>query len=180
LTQTPKALTAAIASGDTEAFALFYRQWFDFAFLEARRYGNHDEQFCLDIVQDAMMRVIRSIKPMDGEADVCKWMRAVVQSCCYDRLRAEARRARRERKRASNGRGTAGDPDHQERIDWLYAQLAALETDQAQLLSMRFRFGWTLQRIGAALGLKPGAVDGRIDRTLSNLRAKAEEDFHES
>ena len=30
-------MTSAIASGDTEAFARFYEQWFDVAFCETRR-----------------------------------------------------------------------------------------------------------------------------------------------
>ena len=31
------------------------------------------------------------------------------------------------------------------------------------MLVLRFRLGWTLQRIAATLGIKPGAVDGRVD-----------------
>ena len=33
---------------------------------------------------------------------------------------------------------------------------------------MRHRFGWTLEQIGAAVGLSPGAVDGpRMDRVIA-------------
>ncbi|MCH8316763.1 MAG: sigma-70 family RNA polymerase sigma factor [Planctomycetes bacterium] len=48
-----------------------------------------------------------------------------------------------------------------------------------QLLLMRHRFGWTLKRIGDALGLKPGAVDGRIRRVLTKLRRRAKEQSHD-
>lgn len=179
MAESVRELTSAIARGDTEAFARFYRRWFDFALGAARQCSGRDEQFCLDIVQHAMMRVIRSIEPMAGEADVRRWLRTVVHSCCRDRLRAEARRARRERIRHLPHASAHELAHQQDRLNWLAAQLAAIERSQVHLLNMRFRFGWTLSRIGAALGLKPGAVDGRIQRTLSSLRAKAREDFHE-
>ncbi len=37
---------------------------------------------------------------------------------------------------------------------------------------MRHRFGWTLQDIGRALGLSPGAVDGRLRRLVRTLRKR--------
>jgi hypothetical protein len=36
---------------------------------------------------------------------------------------------------------------------------------------MRHRLGWTLERIGAVVGLAPGAVDGRLRRIIGRLRA---------
>ena len=46
----------------------------------------------------------------------------------------------------------------------------------AQLLLMRHRFGWTLERIGKAVGLGTSAVDGRLRRLTALLvrRAKKE------
>lgn len=168
--------TSAIASGSTEAFARFYEQWFDLAYAEARRVSGRDEQFCLDVVQEAMMRVIRSIKPMESEADVRRWLLVVVQTCCLDCLRAETRRRRREASRTASQSSTESDAtDLAEQLQWLRRQLSTLDAEQARLLSLRFRLGWTLQRIGAVLGLKPGAVDGRITRSLAALRSQSQE-----
>jgi DNA-directed RNA polymerase specialized sigma24 family protein len=47
------------------------------------------------------------------------------------------------------------------------------------LILMRHRFGWTLERIGRAVGLSAGAVDGRLGRILRSLRKMAQETFHE-
>ena len=63
-----KTLTGAIAAGDTDAFSRFYRARFDQMLAEAVRATGRDESFCLDVVQDAMMRVIRSMKPMSSGA----------------------------------------------------------------------------------------------------------------
>ena len=62
----------------------------------ARQATGRDESFCLDVVQDAMMRVIRSMSEMQTEEDVTRWLRAVVMNCAYDLLRKERRRRIRE------------------------------------------------------------------------------------
>ena len=170
-------LTRAIASGDTEAFGRFYEIYFDVMYRFARRFTRRDESFCLDVVQDAMMRVIRKMTPKESEAQLLGWVRLLVKSSAVDRLRAEARRHRRE------GLATRSEPaamEETEPIAWLRRELAAMDRAQAQLLIERFRFGWTLGRIGAALGLSPGAVDGRINRLVANLRRKAMEQFNDT
>ncbi len=174
------ALTAAIAAGDADAFARFYRRWFDTMFRDARRVTGRDEAFCLDVVQDAMIRVIKRAKPLKHERDLRRWLGAVVRSCAYDRLRAESRRGRHERA-AAQGRGhgvvanDADDADERvQRMRWLALELHELDARTAQLLVMRHRLGWTLARIGRAVGMKPGAVDGRLRRVVGRLRDRAE------
>lgn len=172
-------LTSAVASGDTEAFATLYRSRFDQMYATARRATGRDESFCLDVVQDAMVRVIRSIKPMDSEQRLRAWLRVVVQSCAYDHLRKEARLRRREQASAEAVDAIAPDDDLAEKLDWLRQELTNLDDRQAQLLVMRYRLGWTLQRIAAALGLSPGAVDGRLGRLTAGLRRRAKETLDE-
>lgn len=176
--QSIRELTAGIASGNTECFETFYNRWFDYVLDQSRRATGRDESFCMDMVQETMVRVIRSIKQMDDEAALIAWLRTVVHSCCYDQLRRERRRCKRE-----NTPGVAGG-DHRsfadgERLEWLRKQLAAMDAGQAHLLNLRFRLGWTLQRIGRALGLKTGAVDGRISRSIAMLQAKAAENLRD-
>lgn len=183
MSQSVRQITSAIASGNPEAFAQFYRQWFDVVFAEARRAAGTkgaDEQFCLDIVQETMMRVIRSIKPIDNEAALRRWLRVTVQSCCYDHFRSAARRTRRETLAHAAHADASDERDLHERIEWLHGQLLSLDVGDAHLMTLRFRLGWTLQRIARSMGLKTGAVDGRISRILAGLRRKAQEDFHDS
>ena len=180
-----RSLTEAIASGNTEAFATFYRQWFDTMYAQARNASGRDESFCLDIVQDAMLRVIKAAPPMESDDDLRRWLRVVVQSCAYDRFREEARRTAREQRavavRGSNNSNVevGAEEDTVDRVRWLERELQTLNDRDVQLLLMRHRFGWTLKRIGDALGLKPGAVDGRIRRVLTKLRRRAKEQSHD-
>jgi RNA polymerase sigma factor (sigma-70 family) len=172
-------LTTAIASGNAEAFARFYRGWFDRAYADARRATGRDESFCLDVVQDAMIRVIRSMRAMDAEPQLRNWLRVVVQSCAYDRLRKEARRKRREETAVPSDRPTERDETTDEQLRWLRNELAGTDTPETRLLLMRYRLGWTLERIGRAVGLTSGAVDGRLRRATNELREKARESFDE-
>lgn len=170
--------TAAIASGDTEALSRFYEYWFDRLYAEARRVTQRDESFCLDVVQDVMMRVIKSIKPMQSEAQLWRWLQTVVRSCAYDRLRKEKRRALRERAADYTINDEHISSIH-EQLHWLERQINELDRRDADLLIMRHRFGWTLNRIGRALGMTTGAVDGRLSRLTARLRAKARDRFHD-
>lgn len=170
--QSVRELTSAIASGHSGAFARFYRDWFDRAFRMARQATGCDEHFCLDVVQDAMMRVIRNVAVVDGEGELEAWLRTVVVRCAYDRLRAERRRRIRERM----PRGDRGDPaELSERLAWLEGELHRLDPKIYPLVILRYRLGWTLERIGRFLGLRPGAVDGRLRRAVHQLREKAME-----
>lgn len=168
-----RTLTAAIASGDTGAFAVFFNAWFEWARREASRVSGRDDAFCADIVQDSMMRVIRSLKPMDTDDDVRRWLRVVVRSCVYDRLRVEARRHARDA--AATVPGEQADSELEGRIRWLERELQSVGDANAELLMMRYRFGWTLRQIGNAVGLRPGAVDGRLRRVLGILRRRQRE-----
>lgn len=171
-----KSLTTAIAAGDTEAFSRFYREWFDPMLAEARRSTGRDESFCMDVVQDAMMRVIRSLRPMETPDDLRRWVRVVVQTAAYDRLRRESRRRRTEGRALRRRQPSAPQDDLGARLSWLRRQLASMDDRSIQLLLMRHRFGWSLRRIADRLCLKTGAVDGRLRRLHARLRRKAEED----
>ena len=160
-----------------EAVAWFYEVSFDAMYSEARRTTGRDEQFCLDVVQDALLKALRCIRPLDDESSLAAWRRLLVRSVAYDRLRSESRRRGRE-ERSAQSEAARDDLAHSEdeaRMLWLQEQLQALDGDAARLIDLRYRLGWTLARIGETLGLKPGAVDGRIRRTLDRLRAAAEE-----
>jgi len=173
LSRTVHDCTAAIASGDTEAFGRFYELWFDHILTEARLASRRDEHFCLDLVQDVMLRIIRSRRVFEHEDGLRRWLHVVVRSCCIDMFRAEARRRRREQTHHSSAEQRDVIHEHDERLTWLESQLTTLGPDDAKLLDMRFRFGWTLGRIASTLGLSTGAVDGRLNRLLAALRGRA-------
>ena len=168
-------LTQGVARGDANALERFYERYFDWTYGEARRVTKRDESFCLDVVQDVMMRVIRRLPRMETEGEVRGWLGRTVGSCAVDRIRKETRRAKREAARGVTA-GTDG-VDWKRELAWVEERVAGMDRRDADLVLRRFRFGWTLARIGAVMGLKPGAVDGRLGRLVAKLRREAREAF---
>jgi RNA polymerase sigma factor (sigma-70 family) len=182
-------LTAAMSRGDRRAVAAFYERYFDLlarcargAIRLARRAD--EEELCLDVVHDAVLRIVRTIRPVSGgEGQLVAWLNAVVKSAAYDRLRREQRRSHRERKQigptqdesphAGNGAELA------EQLAWLRDELGRLDPKLVELIELRYSHGWTLMAIAERLGLSAGAVDGRIRRAMEKMRVRGEEVFGE-
>jgi RNA polymerase sigma-70 factor (ECF subfamily) len=177
--ESASSLTTAIASGDTEALARFYERYFDFILREARSVSGGDEAVGLDVVQDTMLRVVRSLRPLESEEHLRRWLRVVVRHVARDRLRAETRRRRRERATADEVI-VAHAERTDDRLAWLQREIDAMSDAEQRLLVDRFGFGRTLRSIGESVGLSPGAVDGRIGRLLNTLRRRAGETFHDA
>jgi RNA polymerase sigma factor (sigma-70 family) len=175
------ALTTAIHGGDTAAFAVFYQAWFDRAFALARSLTRRDESFCLDVVQETMLRVVRALRPTPDATTLERWMKKVVHTTALDALRREQRRQRREQKSAGEATSvvTDGDLDLEDRLRWLEGELNSLSRADRALLEQRFVRGSTLESAGAALGLSGHAAHGRLRRLVEQLRSSARRIFHE-
>lgn len=175
-------MTAAMAAGDPDAIRQFYDLYFDDMYQHARSATRRDQHFCLDVVQDSMLKVIKSIRPVESQQRLLQWTRAVVRHVAYDLLRSEIRRRQREVNAGASANDTAAVADLVElrdQIAWLREELDSLPAGSRRLLDARYQWGWTLARIGRELGIGPGAVDGRIRRLLTAIRQHYEKDRHE-
>jgi RNA polymerase sigma factor (sigma-70 family) len=174
-------LSRRIATGDSAAFEQFFEAYFQFTFDTARQATGRDTQTCLDIVQESMLKLMRCLKPLDGQNELNAFVRVVTRSVAYDWLRKETRRQRAVTRMETQ---TSTDGDQQsfadeEQLLWLEEQLQSLDPQLKQIIDWRYRWGWTLQTIASKLGLQPGAVDGRIQRALKKIRQRAEGDADE-
>lgn len=147
---------------------------FDDLVEQIRRDTRRDEHFAADAVQDAFVKAIRGIPIMQHESEVRAWFHRVALRSAIDRVRAERRRIRRERNVSTEVRADETG-SREEELAVLQDRLRALDHDAAYLVDARIRFGWTLERIGRSLGLRPGAVDGRLRRVLTQLRDAEEQ-----
>ena len=169
-------------AGDAAALAIFYQELFDLMFHEVQRVAGRDEATSLDIVQEAMLKAIRCIKPLPDFRSVKAWSRAVAKSAAYDWLRKQARHN-------PSQLGDADQISHPHpadyvdidlaRMAWLEEQLMSLPRELQNVISLRYRLGWSLKEIGEKLGLKTGAVDGRIRRAIETLKQEAKREFDE-
>ena len=172
-------LTRKVAANDWEAITLFYRKYFDAMYQTAQCLTGRDEATCLDIVQDAMLKAIRSMREFENQDQLASWTRTVVRSVAYDLLRRESRQSARDRQAGQSASDHDVDwhVERQARLRWIEEQTAAMDPQQQKMFHLRYRLGWKLKRIADHFGLKSGAVDGRIRRMVNRLKRQAEREF---
>ncbi len=167
-------LSRRVAAGDSAAFEQFFDAYFQFALDTARQATGRDTQTCLDIVQETMLKLMRHLKPLGGRNELDAFVRVVTRSVAYDWLRQEGRRRRMLVGIATQPQDEARWIVDDDQVRWLEEQLQTLDPQLRQMIDWRYRWGWTLQAIASKLGLKPGAVDGRIQRALKKIRQRAD------
>lgn len=162
-----RAITARMAKGDQEAFAVFYEATFDDAVNDAHRLTGKDEAFCLDAVQDAYLRAAKRLPTMDSWAACRAWLRTAIASSAVDRIRADAARTKREAvPRHSTADRQVLDEHLQPLLDRLQTQL-----DDRQWHAVRLHIGGglPLSAVGRAMSLSRHAVHGLVRRGVANL-----------
>ncbi|MEZ5966897.1 MAG: sigma-70 family RNA polymerase sigma factor [Planctomycetota bacterium] len=170
-------LTARIHAGDTAAFSTFYEAWFDRLVAMARLLTRRDETFCLDVVQECLLRVVRKMPALASEDAVAAWLVRTILRAAADRLRADKRRLAREDVAA-----TLRPPAHPASDDaaldaeertWLRHRLADLPEGDRRLLLARFGDGDSLAAVGERFGITGDAAHGRIRRLILRLKDAA-------
>lgn len=162
-------LCARVGRGDQAAFADLYEAWFDRCHAMARSLTGRDESFCLDVVQETMLRVARRIPPMECERDLARWMVRAVHSSAIDLLRRESRAKRRE---SAAARQPVSPPAPAlDAAEWLTAALRELDAQEHAMLTLRYGRGASLEVVGKAQGLSADAAHGRLRRLLGRLRS---------
>lgn len=168
-----------MAAGDGGAIAAFYRRYFDLMYSQARQLTRRDEAFCLDVVQEAVIKVVRLVRPVKSEPQLAAWLRLVVRTTAYDLVKSERRRQNRENHPAVVMQESSGSPgcggEEDDRIELLRVELARLDPKLARLIELRFTQRLTLGHIAAMLGLSIGTVDGRLRTALKTLRGRLED-----
>jgi RNA polymerase sigma factor (sigma-70 family) len=171
-------LTRAVSRGESAALERFYTAWFDRTFAAARRVTGRDESFCLDVVQEVMLKVARKMRPMASPLELERWMWRVVRTTSADLLKKDRRRAGREARRPAPPAPVRPEAAAlaAEAADGLGARLAALPEADAALVVQRAARERTLNDLAAEHGMTEGAVHGRVRRAMARLaRAAGEE-----
>lgn len=174
------ALTRGVASGDPASLAALYELYFEFTLRAARAVTRRDESFCLDVAQEAWLRVARSLSPCVGTRHFEAWLARVVRTSALDLLRRELRRKAREQRRPAPD-ATAW-PTHAhaaEELAWVRDRIAELEGADADLARSRFALDRSLDHAGAWAGLSGDAAHGRLRRLIARLRTAASEVFRD-
>lgn len=167
-------LAPLLARSDPGAIERFYNRSFTAALATARRASRRDESFCLDAVHDAMIRLLKGVAPTLSDEQLDLYLERCVITSCIDALRAERRRARRDRAH-TEAPSSAPPATHDDHINELRKALRALDHLDQDLIASRFARDHTLDRAGEPHGLTGAAAHGRVRRALARLRTILED-----
>ncbi|MCA9292375.1 MAG: sigma-70 family RNA polymerase sigma factor [Phycisphaerales bacterium] len=166
----------AIRAGDAAAFTRLYEATFDRLLARAKRCTKRDEQFCLDVVQEVFVKVIKRLPILESEAALHAWLDRATVTTAYDALRRDIRRARREEGRVEGdaARAASSDVETKEQLDWLARELAEMDAGVARRVMARHRDGKAME------DLTSGSARGRVYRAMEALRERARRAFNET
>lgn len=167
--------------GDERAFVAFYNDWFPTVHSWARDFTGRDESFCLDVVQETMLRVIRSMPRLETHAAFVAWLRAATRSAAIDLIRRQLSDAARARGAAKPERVDATTPLNQdEAIASLLAALERLDPEDQLLLRVRANASASFEELATAFGGTPDSLYGRARRALAKLRSVLEREVRDA
>lgn len=175
------ALLERIRGGDDSGFEQLVKQHTGkIVGLAWRMVGNREE--AEDIVQEAFLRLHRSLAEFRGESRIGTWLYRTTTRLAIDHLRRE----RLKRKlfffrqdndapdpveAASDGRNDPGrDFQSQEMLLVLRKSLGKLSARQQAIFTLRHYEGLSLKEIADHLGIESGTVKAHLHRAVTQLR----------
>ena len=160
------ALTRGMAAGKEEAFGLFLARYGWSLLRQATGHTRGDLHVAEDLVQDALVRMVRKTKVCLTENELLNWVSAVLRSVAVDHARKTASQARRIAEMPVVAIEYADtQPD-----DWLETGIGRLSEDERHLIYLRYQHGLTVSEIAAKLGIGQEATESRLVRTRKRLR----------
>ena len=162
-------LSARLVAGEEAAWAEFHAQTFDrlLRYLLAAAHGHEDA--AREALQAAYVKCVRHVRRFENEEAMWGWLAQIARGCLIDLARRHSRYAallaRWEMERAPDN--SAADPHGK----LLAASLAQLAPAERALLEARYTTGQPIAEIAAALRTTPKAIESRLARLRSRLRA---------
>jgi RNA polymerase sigma-70 factor, ECF subfamily len=161
-----RTLTRGLRSGNAAAFDAFYASHADRMYRYLLVSARGDEELARDVLQDALLRVIRYARPIDTAEDLWRWLAALMRSAWIDRCRRDGR---------DRALPLDREPVSEERAtDSLFARLdealAALNGDERGLLEEHYVQGSSQAEMAVRHNSTIKALAMRMSRLRRRLR----------
>lgn len=164
-------ITRAMARSDEAAFNRFYAAYFDrmYRYLLVMTGGRDD--LAREVLQDAMLRVVRYVKPFHEESDLWNWLRRVTRTAFLD----AGRTRRSDDAIVAPVRLDALAPDPPDPESALVAHLEAcvsdLPDDERAMVRGKYENGESYHDLAGRLGTTAKAVESRLARIRKKLKS---------
>ena len=182
---TDEQLVAAAREGSDEAFEALFCRYRDRVVGYVRGMVS-DHGRAEDIVQEAFMSALRSLRATDQDIAFRPWIYEIAKNACIDHVR-RARRTQEvsiesddfgpveESRISQSSAGTDAAVARRAELESLRMAFHDLPSSQHQILVMRELEGLSYDKIGSRMGLTRGAVESLLFRARRRLRAGYDE-----
>jgi RNA polymerase sigma-70 factor (ECF subfamily) len=178
-----KQLVRRLLAGDERGFGQFFDRYSHRLAAFVVRRTRLDRAAVEDVVQNAMIRAVRSLGQYRGEASLLTWMCQIARSELADRQRREQRRPQVISYDADAGLGAAVDQiavadaigpvagfDDGARGEAVWQTLAALPDRQARVLELKYGDDLSVEEIAVQLGVTVTAAQSLLARARNAFR----------
>jgi RNA polymerase sigma-70 factor (ECF subfamily) len=158
-----------MAKGDEAAFDRFYERYADrmFRYLVVMTRG--DEQLARDVTADAMLRIIRYMKPMESDAALWAWLARVMRTTLVDHLRRSQRNPVQVPLRLDEG-AEEEDAVQSTLLMHLENALAALPAEDRNLIEAHYFEGAPQTELAKQTGCTAKAIGMKFTRLRQQLK----------
>ena len=162
-------------NGDETAFAEFHARYFDRMFRYAFVLCRGNEESAKDVAQEALVRVVRYVKPMPDEQILWSWLTVLLRSAGADYGRKQTRyhRLRERFQRVFDMRGlvtASADANGDEPGAMLASALSSLDQQDRMLIERKYFQRESYRELAADLNTTERAIEGRLARIRENLK----------
>jgi RNA polymerase sigma-70 factor (ECF subfamily) len=125
-----------------------------------------------DAVQDAFLRLVRTVDAYDGSVPFGAWLGRLVQAASRNARLAATRRRRREEAAATASDAQATTPADEERLALLRRMVDELPPELRTPIELRFFSGLSQKEAAERLGVSESALAVRVHRGKERLRRR--------
>lgn len=164
-----RAMTRGIRQGREEAFDAFYSGYADrmYRYLLVSLKG--DEERARDVLQEALLRVVRHLPPLDTPEDLWRYLTVIMHSAVVDQVRRAARHPGPIAGRPDSAAATEEKADDR-MFTLLSDALAALPADDRRILEEHYFRGATQAQIAVRLESSLKGLAMRFSRLRRRMR----------
>lgn len=163
-----------MAAGDEAAFRIFYDDYFDrlLRYLLVVTGGN--EETAREVLQLALVRVVRHVKPFESEEKFWSWLTVLARSALADESRKRRRyfafleRFTRHQTAGPEAMDNGAADEHLNAT--LEDKLTTLPEDEQRLIELKYRRRQSVRAIADGLLTTEKAVESKLSRVRRKLK----------
>jgi RNA polymerase sigma-70 factor (ECF subfamily) len=163
-----RAMTRGIRQGREDAFDAFYGGYADRMYRYLLVSVKGDEERARDVLQEALLRVVRHLPPLDAPEDLWRYLTAIMHSAVVDQVRRAARHP------GSIGARPEAAASEEQADDQMFTllsdALAALPADDRRILEEHYFRGATQAQIAVRLESSLKGLAMRFSRLRRRMR----------